>query len=399
MSQFKQLVRPCPICENHYGEVLHKQFFSLRSDSPLPSEYEVVFCSKCGFVYADTPANQAVYNEYYTLLSKYEDLVISSGTGIENYDSKRLEFTANSIKRVLPDCSSSILDMGCANGGLLRSLKQIGYNNILGIDPSKICNQHVTSLGINCVEGDIFSTTFTRISEKFDCIVLTHVLEHIYDLSKAIDNLSLKLNKNGILFIEVPDASRYSDYYIVPYYYIDCEHINHFDHASLSNLVSSKGFSQIETKDIEFKVTETKSYPAVYSVFQKTENPLSGELKPTDSTKESFVKFLEQSKSNDENDKIIKQLVNNQEPVIIWGAGQFALRLLANSELGKSNILGFIDSDSNKQGKKILNYTIFRPDYLLEINASVLICSALYSSDILKTIKEINNSIKVYSVK
>jgi hypothetical protein len=28
-----------------------------------------------------------------------------------------------------------------------------------------------------------------------------------------------------------------------------------------------------------------------------------------------------------------------------------------------------------------------------------LICSALYSSDILKTIKEINNSIKVYSVK
>ena len=399
MSQFKQLVRPCPICDNNEGEILHKQFFSLRSDSPLPSEYEVVFCSGCGFVYADTPANQAVYNEYYTLLSKYEDLVIASGSGIENYDSKRLEFTANAIKRVLPDYSSAILDMGCANGGLLRSLKQLGYQNIMGVDPSKNCNKHVTGLGINCIEGDIFSTAFTRMPEMFDCIVLTHVLEHIYDLPKAIDNLSAKLNENGILFIEVPDASRYSDYYIVPYYYIDCEHINHFDHTSLSNLVTSKEFTQIETKNIEFKVTETKNYPAVYSVFRKTAGPLSGEMKHTDSTKESFIKFLEQSKSNDENDSIIGQLVSSQEPVIIWGAGQFALRLLANSELGKSNILGFIDSDSNKQGKKILDYTIFRPDYLLGKNSSVLICSALNSFEILKTIKEINNNIKIYCVK
>jgi SAM-dependent methyltransferase len=399
MSQFKQLVRPCPICDNQKGEILHKQFFSLRSDSPLPSEYEVVFCTGCGFVYADTPANQAVYNEYYTLLSKYEDLVIASGSGIENYDYNRLEFTADTIKRILPDFSSAILDMGCANGGLLRSLKQLGYHNISGIDPSKICNKHVTSLGINCVEGDIFSTTFNQISEKFDCIVLTHVLEHIYDLSKAIDNLSAKLNKNGILFIEVPDASRYSDYYIVPFYYIDCEHINHFDHTSLSNLVTSKGFTQIETSNIEFKVTESKSYPAVYSAFQKTEGSISGEMKPSYSTKESFLKFLEQSKNNDENDKIIKQLINNQEPVIIWGAGQFALRLLANSELGRSNILGFIDSDSNKQGKKILDYTIFRPDYLFDKNVSVLICSALYSLDILNTIRKINMSIKVYTVR
>jgi SAM-dependent methyltransferase len=269
MSEYKKLVRPCPICDNQKGEILHKQFFSLRSDSPLPSEYEVVFCSRCGFVYADTPANQAVYNEYYTLLSKYEDFVIASGSGIENYDYNRLEFTANTIKRTLPDSSSSILDMGCANGGLLRSLKQLGYYNILGIDPSKTCNKHVTSLGINCVEGDIFSTTFNQLSEKFDCIVLTHLLEHIYDLSKAIDNLSAKLNKNGILFIEVPDASRYSDHYIVPFYYIDCEHINHFDHTSLSNLITSKRFTQIETRDIEFKVTEAKSYLLFILFFEK----------------------------------------------------------------------------------------------------------------------------------
>jgi FlaA1/EpsC-like NDP-sugar epimerase len=122
-------------------------------------------------------------------------------------------------------------------------------------------------------------------------------------------------------------------------------------------------------------------------------------MKPSFSTKESFLIFLEQSKNNDGNDEIIKQLVNNQEPVVIWGAGQFALRILANSELYRSNILGFIDSDSNKQGKKILDYTIFRPYYLFEKNVSVLICSALNSLEILNTIKKINKSLKVYTVK
>lgn len=149
---------------------------------------------------------------------------------MDSYVYKRLEFTASTFQRILPNKSASILDMGCANGGLLKSLKQMGYQNLMGIDPSKSCNDHVKKTGIHCLEGDIFSQSFKQLSMTFDCIILTHVLEHIYDLSAAIANLSSKLNENGILYIEVPDASRYSDLYFVPYYYIDCEHINHFNY-------------------------------------------------------------------------------------------------------------------------------------------------------------------------
>lgn len=75
----KQLSRLCPIFNNKQGEILHKQLFSLPSNSPLPNEYEVVSYQNCGFVFADTPANQIIYNEYYTHLSKYEELDIASG--------------------------------------------------------------------------------------------------------------------------------------------------------------------------------------------------------------------------------------------------------------------------------------------------------------------------------
>lgn len=395
----KHLFRPCPICNNQEGEILHKQVFTLPSNSPLPNEYEIVSCLNCGFVFADTSVDQTIYNNYYTLLSKYEDIEISSGGGIGSYDHLRLELTAATIHRILPDHSANILDMGCANGGLLYALKQLGYKNIMGIDPSKSCNNHVNNLGILCIEGDIFSASFSQLSKTFDCIILTHVLEHIYDLSTAIINLSSKLNENGILFVEVPDASRYSDYYIVPYYYIDCEHINHFDQNSISNLICSKGFTRLETRNIEFKVNDTNSYPAVYSIFQKTNQLISKVFNISDDAKESFLKFVEQSINNNENDKIIQKLVENQDPIIIWGVGQYTMRLLANSALSKCNIKGFIDSDSNKQGKKILNHHIFHPDFLENKNISVVICSALHYSEIIKRIEKMNAQIKVFIMK
>lgn len=289
--------------------------------------------------------------------------------------------------------------MGCANGGLLRSLKQLGYRNLLGIDPSSVCNRHVNNLGIDCIEGDIFSAAFRQLSKSFDCIILTHVLEHIYDLSTAVNVLSSKLNKNGVLYIEVPDASRYADYYMVPYYYIDCEHINHFDNYSLSNLITSKGFTQLDTMNISFKVNEAKSYPAVISIFKKASHFISSSFRLKDNSKRSFLKFIEQSKNNDENDKVIHYLVKNQEPVILWGAGQFTLRLLANSELGKCNIQGFIDSDSNKQGKVLAGFTIKSPDVIRFTKHNVVICSALHSNEIVETINSLNSSLSVYIMK
>jgi hypothetical protein len=96
---------------------------------------------------------------------------------------------------------------------------------------------------------------------------------------------------------------------------------------------------------------------------------------------------------------IISKLVETQQPMLIWGAGQFTLRLLANSDLSKCNIMGFIDSDSNKQGKKILNHKIFLPDFLENKNMTVIICSVLHYSDILKSIKRINAQAMVYIMK
>jgi len=394
-----ELVRNCPICGNGTGELLHSQSFILPADSPLPAHYNIVCCVNCGFVFADTPANQDIYNEYYTRLSKYEDLSISSGGGADQFDNDRLAGSTQVIQKFIASHSSSLLDIGCANGGLLQDLRKQDYHNIFGIDPSPTCISHVRSKGITCFEGDLFSLSFKNMTRQFDCIVLTHVLEHIHDLQAAVDNISDRLKEDGILFIEVPDASNYSEHYIVPYYYIDCEHINHFDTHSLGNLFCSKGFIQLESRNINFMVNGTNRYPAVYSVFQKSGKGQPARSKYSATAKESFLHFLKQSADHNENEKIIQDLMTTQEPVFVWGAGQFALRLLANSGLGNCNIQGFIDGDANKQGRSIADYTIFDPEHIRGRSTSVVVCSALHTEDIVGRIRSLSERSNVYLMK
>ena len=79
----KKLNRFCQICGNEKGEILHHQKFCLPDNYILPEEYDIVCCNNCGFVFADTTANQKIYNNFYENFSKYENLdsSISSGGG------------------------------------------------------------------------------------------------------------------------------------------------------------------------------------------------------------------------------------------------------------------------------------------------------------------------------
>ena len=179
----KKTYRNCPICKENFAKVIYNQKFFISKESKLPNNYDVVCCNKCGFVYADTFATQQDYDLYYEQLSKYESEETSSGGGFSEKDRKRLVDTANLINNTLKNKDLRIIDIGCANGGLLEELKRLGYENVFGIDPSIKCVENVLKKNIKCEKGDIFKLPQ---KEKFDCVILSHVLEHIRNLAEII---------------------------------------------------------------------------------------------------------------------------------------------------------------------------------------------------------------------
>jgi SAM-dependent methyltransferase len=393
MENSKKLVRICPICNQSNGTILHTQHFSLPEKSLLPSVYDVVSCNNCGFCFADTSAKQEDYDKYYNEMSKYEDKETASGGGLDSIDKARLNTAAEKIAENYSDKNASILDIGCANGGLLQCLNEKGYTNLTGIDITQICVENVKKLGYNAYFGGIFNLEELG-NKKYDIVILSHVLEHVYDLQTTAENLKKLLNPNGIIYIEVPDASRYPNYYVVPYYYFDCEHINHFDINSLKNLFEDSDFKCSSFDEREIKVSATTPYPAVSVIFKKNgEQTTAPQKKYSNAVINSIKKYIEISKEKTDFSEIEK-LITSQFPVLIWGAGMYTLRLLENSPIKKCNILYFMDKDFKKQGNTINNIEIKNPNEILKLDKSsaIIVSSAIYGNEIEKEIRLIDGN-------
>lgn len=121
-----------------------------------------------------------------------------------------------------PSKKSRILEVGSGPGYFLKYLLDKGYENAYGVDTSIQQVKAASQLGINnVVLGDFF--VFLKNSDvKYDMIFSFHVLEHLFkdEIIELLELISLRLNKGGMVFIEVPNSgsplfgsqSRYSEF-------------------------------------------------------------------------------------------------------------------------------------------------------------------------------------------
>lgn len=152
-------------------------------------------------------------------------------------------------------------------------------------------------------------------------------------------------------------------------------------------------FFDLETVQSTIKLNETRDYPIFYSIFGQKDS-VSNSLIPDQTIINSFTQFLNQSKEKNSLNTIIQKVVSTQEEVIIWGAGQFASKLLASSVLSRANIIAFVDSDKSKQHKKLGQFEVYSPDFIADKNVTLIICSALYTDEIIKVALHLNKNIK-----
>jgi SAM-dependent methyltransferase len=384
----KDCHRDCPICQNTAsGEILYTQKFILPEHHILPNEYNLVACSKCGFVYVDTLAGQDIYDKYYAKMSMYETPYI-------NQDTSLYVDRAAWINTFIPDKNSSIIEVGCGNGRLLLELQNLGFSNLAAIDPSQECINFIRNRGIDGAAKSIFEGLSGR---QYDYVILQGVLEHIYDIPRIMQAVKLFAKPSGLLFIGVPDASRYQDYDAVPYDYFNLEHINHFDETALINLGFRYGLRSVSLFKTVITLAQVKQ-PVIYCVYQ------NGSGQVTDwqnSAKSSIVNYIAKTQRNKSASAIIDKLVQSQEEVIVWGVGNYTNRLLANSNLNKCNIIGFVDKDKHKQGGILCGKPVVAPEAILGMpkRSTILVVAAVFYNEILADIENMGIGNKMVVLK
>ena len=121
-------------------------------------------------------------------------------------DIKRLKFIANTLKANLPP-QAVVLDVGCGNGVISRSLGEYGYN-VYGIDVSEKAIAKAKQLNtFPNVNFDVISAEqLVADGKKYNAVICSEVLEHLNKPADLLKVLHQSLTDNGVLIVTVPNG-------------------------------------------------------------------------------------------------------------------------------------------------------------------------------------------------
>jgi SAM-dependent methyltransferase len=387
----KIFFRNCPVCDGTDGEVLHTQKFILSDNHPLRDGYDVVHCVRCGFCFADTVATQRDYDEFYANFSKYTDNKTSTGGGGTPTDLGRIREMAAEIERIKWDRAARILDIGCANGGLLGELRALGFTRLCGIDPSSACvAQTRAASGAEGFAGTLFN--MPEEAGTFDGVVLSHVLEHVRDLKPALMGLRRFMNPGAWLYVETPDATHYKDCLTSPFQDFNTEHINHFSPASMLNLLGQSGFFPSSHGQKTIFSAPNMPYPALFVLAELAPaHAPAMAITKDDELKNALLDYIAISRRVMDGMEAQLQAVISRHPrLIVWGTGQLTMKLLAETSLARANIVAFADSNPANQGKLLRGVPVVAPKSLTAGDIPILVASTINAEAILESIRQLN---------
>ena len=225
----------CPVCKSENINFVIKAIDRTVSHE----EFEIWQCNVCRLRFTQSAPDDQEISAYY----KSEAYISHSDTDkgfINSLYHKVRKRTLVSKKKLIEKytglADGKILDVGCGTGAFLHTM-QIGGWQTTGVEPDETARAKAQQLyNLNLKNSQML---FALQPGTFDAITLWHVLEHVHDLHKYIDQLKKLLKPNGRLFIAVPnytcyDQSVYKEYwaaYDVP------RHLYHFSPDSMINLL------------------------------------------------------------------------------------------------------------------------------------------------------------------
>lgn len=148
---------------------------------------------------------------------------------------------ARAILDFLPIKSGKLLDVGCGFGWVVAEAQKRGFT-ATGIDEAK---PYIT-LGKWILRADLRHASLEKFSakEKFDVVVLNHVLEHIKKPKDFLAKIRKLLSPGGLLFVACPNINSLMYWIFKDRWYglQPAQHVWQFTGKSLPSEIATSGF-------------------------------------------------------------------------------------------------------------------------------------------------------------
>jgi hypothetical protein len=289
-----------------------------------------------------------------------------SGTVGKAWDEHHASF-ANFIYKFKP---RNILEIGGLHGVLAKNYLELDSNiNWTMVEPNPIVDP---SLPIKVIKG-FFDNTFTS-DNKFDTIIHSHVLEHVYNPDEFMSHKSSFMNNGDLLIFTIPNME-----VMLENNYTNC--IN-FEHT----VYLTEPYVEYFLGKYNFELIEKQYFRKDHSIFycakkiNNTQVNLPGGL--YEKNKSIFQKYID-SHINDVI-KINKIITHSNVPVYLFGAHVFSQYLISFG-LDISKIDCLLDNDSKKENKRLYGTSLISksPKILKDVSEALVILRAgVYNEEI-----------------
>ena len=260
-DSFTMRERACPLCgQRSQTQWLEQKFDPAQLDGfafasrklPELMRFPLALCRECDLVYA----SQVPDLDW--IRAGYRD----AGFDAARESSLAAEAYARQLARGLPPAMrrDSALDIGCGDGAFLRCLREMGFTEVTGIEPSEEPIRQAPPDIRNCIRNEFFGATRSP-DASFDLVTCFQTLEHTESPLELCIEACRLLRPGGVLFVADHDFRALPAHVLgalSPIY--DIEHLQLFSRRSLARLFALAGFADVEILPLR------NSYPLTYWV-------------------------------------------------------------------------------------------------------------------------------------
>jgi len=226
----------------------------------------------------------------------------------------------------------------------------------------------------------------TRLDKK-DCILHSHLFEHLYDHSAVLKKIHHSLTDKGVMIFSLPNMEQ-----MIKNGYVNAlnfEHVTYLPEDLIEFLLKKNGFV-IDRKDY---FLEDHS---IFYACKKTSNPQIAEYKNTKHI-DDIISFFATEKTKVDDLNSLLSLHYKQSNVFLFGAHIFSQFYLTNG-LDNSLIKAVLDNDPEKQQQRLYgtNLKVASPTIVANIeDAVVLVRAGAYQDEIVAQLNAINPCVEI----
>jgi 2-polyprenyl-3-methyl-5-hydroxy-6-metoxy-1,4-benzoquinol methylase len=223
----------CPLCEAES-----------RSDFLSCDGFTFVRCSRCGAVYQNpSPVFEDLRRRYGEGYFTYEQENERNFFHLMELGLKDVDFDARTARLPRP---RTFLDIGCATGMLLESMKRKGWT-VKGVD---ICRESAEygklTRGVDIFPGTLQEAGFP--DDSFSVIHFSHLIEHVPDPRGFLRDVRRILKPGGFAVITTPNVDGFqARLFKKGWRSAIADHLVLFSRHTLGRVLGESGFHTLKT--------------------------------------------------------------------------------------------------------------------------------------------------------